>query len=53
MIKLDLKLPDYILEIFQIFKDNNYPIYLVGGSIRDLLLNKEVKDYDEMSVLRK
>lgn len=46
MIKLDLKLPEYILEIFQIFKDNNYPVYLVGGSIRDLLLNKEVKDYD-------
>jgi len=29
-----------------IFVKNGYDLYLVGGSVRDVLLNKEPKDYD-------
>ena len=32
--------------IFDNFKKNNYECYLVGGAVRDILLNKEPDDYD-------
>jgi tRNA nucleotidyltransferase (CCA-adding enzyme) len=39
-------IPTDILEICQTFKKNGFQIYLVGGSVRDLLLNRSVGDYD-------
>lgn len=33
----------------KIFKDNGYNLYLVGGATRDMLLNREVSDYDLVS----
>ena len=33
-------------ELFSAFKRANKEIYLVGGCVRDLLLNKCPKDYD-------
>lgn len=46
VIKMHLKLPEYVLEVLNIFKNNNKEGYLVGGAVRDLLLNKEAKDFD-------
>lgn len=41
-----MELPKEILEIFQKFTDSNYQLYLVGGSVRDLLMGKNPKDWD-------
>jgi tRNA nucleotidyltransferase (CCA-adding enzyme) len=39
-------LPVYILDIFAFFAKINLPIWLVGGSLRDLLLGKLPQDWD-------
>ena len=38
--------PKYIEAIYKKFNDSNHELYLVGGSIRDLLLHKDIKDWD-------
>lgn len=43
---MKLELPKEIIELAQKFKQNNFSLYLVGGSVRDLLLNKKNKDWD-------
>jgi tRNA nucleotidyltransferase/poly(A) polymerase len=45
-IKMSIKVPDDIVQIKDIFVNNGYKLYLVGGSIRDAILNKPIKDYD-------
>ena len=40
------KIPQHILDISKKFKEAGFEIYLVGGSIRDLLQQKQVKDWD-------
>jgi hypothetical protein len=45
-LKYDINLPDDILKIKDIFVKNGYELFLVGGSVRDILLNKVPKDYD-------
>jgi tRNA nucleotidyltransferase (CCA-adding enzyme) len=40
------KFPEYIEGIYKKFRDSNHELFLVGGSIRNLLLQKEVKDWD-------
>jgi tRNA nucleotidyltransferase (CCA-adding enzyme) len=39
-------IPEEILRILRRLKDAGHAAYLVGGSIRDLLLGKPAKDYD-------
>jgi len=39
-------IPKEILEIYKKLKDNGFEVYLVGGCVRNLLLNKDVKDWD-------
>lgn len=39
-------LPPEVKKIFKIFTKDGDEIRLVGGSVRDLLLNKKVKDFD-------
>lgn len=43
-----MKIPLEIENIIQRFKDSskNYEVYLVGGCVRDLLLNRQPKDWD-------
>lgn len=41
-----IKLPEYVAEFLETFKKNGFLIYVVGGSVRDLLLDKEVKNWD-------
>lgn len=43
---MDFNLPQDILQIKDVFQKNNFKIYVVGGAVRDLLLNKEPKDFD-------
>ncbi len=38
--------PKYIEAIYKKFNDSNHELYLVGGSVRNLLLHKEIKDWD-------
>jgi tRNA nucleotidyltransferase/poly(A) polymerase len=40
------KLPEFVQEIFDKFQKANFEIYVVGGSVRDLLMNREVSDWD-------
>ncbi|MCX7881254.1 MAG: CCA tRNA nucleotidyltransferase [Patescibacteria group bacterium] len=40
------KLPEQINNIFKVFKKNGFEIYLVGGSVRDLILKKNPTNWD-------
>jgi tRNA nucleotidyltransferase (CCA-adding enzyme) len=40
------KIPEEIIKIAEAFKESGFDIYLVGGCVRDLLLNIEPKDWD-------
>ena len=42
---------DHIKLLFSIFKNNNSEIRLVGGSIRDTLINREIGDIDSATAL--
>jgi putative nucleotidyltransferase with HDIG domain len=45
-IKIKHKLPKYVLDAAEILRRNNYEAFLVGGSVRDIILGKEPNDYD-------
>jgi tRNA nucleotidyltransferase (CCA-adding enzyme) len=39
-------IPPLIFSVYTALKDNGYPSYFVGGCVRDMLLKKQVKDWD-------
>ena len=39
-------IPQTVMEIYDAFKKAGYEMYLVGGSVRDMLLDKPCKDWD-------
>jgi len=41
-----LTIPSYVQTMIDKLEDNGYEAYIVGGSVRDMLLGKEPKDYD-------
>ena len=41
-----IKLPKEVVELMKKFKKNKYQIYVVGGAVRDALLNKPVDNWD-------
>jgi hypothetical protein len=45
-IKFDLTIPQDIQQIKDVFKKNGFKLYVVGGAVRDALLNKTPKDFD-------
>lgn len=45
-IKMRAKLPEFVQEIFDKFQKAGFEIYVVGGSVRDILLKREVSDWD-------
>ena len=45
-IKFDIPIPSDIQQIKDVFKQNGFKIYVVGGAVRDALLGKTPKDYD-------
>ena len=40
------KIPKSVLEILEKIQENNFEAYVVGGCVRDLIMNKEPKDWD-------
>ena len=42
----DFKIPVKVEKLIKKFRENNAEIYIVGGAVRDLVLNREVKDWD-------
>ncbi len=43
---MNIALPDEAKKILTTFKENNFEIYVVGGAVRDLLMGKDVYDWD-------
>src|SRR3990172_242764 len=43
---MDLKVPNQVREILEKFEKTGYEIYIVGGVVRDALLEKELYDWD-------
>ncbi|MFA6513010.1 MAG: CCA tRNA nucleotidyltransferase [Patescibacteria group bacterium] len=41
-----IPLPKEVIELLNIFKKNKYQVYIVGGAVRDALLNKTVDNWD-------
>ncbi len=41
-----MKIPEEIGKILDILKKNGFDSYIVGGSVRDILLNRKPKDWD-------
>ncbi|MBP9818341.1 hypothetical protein KBC75_06380, partial [Candidatus Shapirobacteria bacterium] len=42
----NIKLPEKVTRVMKKFQDVGADIYVVGGAVRDLLLGREVKDWD-------
>lgn len=45
-VKHPISIPDDILKIKDVFKQNGYKLYVVGGAVRDAVLGKTPKDFD-------
>ncbi len=45
-IKIEEKISKEVYEVSNKLEQNNFSSYLVGGSIRDILMNNQVSDYD-------
>lgn len=43
---MEMMIPNEVREVIDVIKQNGYQAYLVGGSVRDTLLNKKPNDYD-------
>ena len=43
---MNTTVPQPVLEIYNTLDSAGYEVYLVGGCVRDMLLSKEVKDWD-------
>jgi len=43
---MKVDLPQFVLNILNIFGENKYDIFIVGGAVRDILMKKEVHDWD-------
>ncbi len=46
MIKIKLKTPNEIIKIIEKLQKNNFEAFLVGGCVRDLIINKTPTDWD-------
>jgi len=45
-IKFTMNIPEDIMSIKNVFKQNGFKLYVVGGAVRDALLGKTPKDFD-------
>ncbi|MCQ2241454.1 CCA tRNA nucleotidyltransferase [Treponema sp.] len=41
-----VKIPDSLKKVGDIFYKNGFSVYLVGGAVRDMIMGKDVHDYD-------
>jgi tRNA nucleotidyltransferase/poly(A) polymerase len=39
-------IPDQVLKVYKALEENNFEAYFVGGSVRDLILKRKIKDWD-------
>jgi tRNA nucleotidyltransferase/poly(A) polymerase len=39
-------IPDQILDVYKTLEKNNFEAYFVGGSVRDLIIKRRIKDWD-------
>lgn len=44
--RLKEKIPQYVFKIALKLKENGFQAFLVGGGVRDIVMNRRVKDYD-------
>jgi hypothetical protein len=45
-IKSNMVVPNEVKQLHSLFTKNGFVLYIVGGAVRDTLLNKQIKDYD-------
>lgn len=43
---LDLPVPEDLIKIYELMKQADKQLYIVGGAVRDTILGKAPKDYD-------
>lgn len=43
---MNYSIPDEIISIYKTIERNGFEVYLIGGCVRDLLLNLPIKDWD-------
>jgi len=41
-----VKLPSAVIEFMKVIRENGYEVYVVGGAVRDLLLKKDILNWD-------
>lgn len=41
-----IKLPKEVANLMNVFSKNKYQIFVIGGAVRDMLLNKEITNWD-------
>ena len=46
MNNIKINLPNEVLEIFKVIKEYDSEAYIVGGSVRDSILGRQVHDWD-------
>lgn len=47
---MPIHLPEAVADIYKTLVEKDYPTYLVGGSVRNILLGKPVKDWDMTTI---
>lgn len=45
-VKSKMTIPKEVMQIHDLFKKEGFKLYIVGGAVRDTLLDKPIKDYD-------
>lgn len=45
-VKSKMSIPKEVMQIHDLFKKEGFKLYIVGGAVRDTLLDKPIKDYD-------
>ena len=41
-----MKLNNDVIKLFKLFNKSGHKLYIIGGAVRDYLLNKDIEDYD-------
>tara|TARA_R110000824_G_scaffold156963_3_gene330358 strand:- start:4924 stop:6072 length:1149 start_codon:yes stop_codon:yes gene_type:complete len=45
-VKSNLPIPKEVKQLYDLFSEKGFELYIVGGAVRDTLLGKPIKDYD-------
>ena len=47
-----MKLNNDVVTLFNLFSKAGHKLYIIGGAVRDYLLNKDIEDYDFATTAR-